>query len=239
MLAEYTAAVLADDPEFYWQCQDAALPLTDSSGNSFPSNGSTQAGDISFQLAGPCGDDFAIGFAGGFANANAARNAVPLTSVNNFTLEWWVYYISRERLHLYDRGLLQQRLLLGILPRRRYPHLGRGCSASRELREHPTDERLVSSGGGQESGHLGVLLRRGGGYRERLSALPVAPTTQTLIGYIGSAMVYRTAPPCGLRYGADSRADRGSLRGCQRAASTDSDRWRKRAQALPARRPGG
>jgi len=90
-LADYTEEVLADDPEFYWPCQEAAGALVDASGNGFDTNGSGNLGELSYGLPGPCGDDDAIAWDDGQTDAHRSRNAVPFVAVDNITLEWWLY----------------------------------------------------------------------------------------------------------------------------------------------------
>lgn len=94
-VAAYSAEVLADDPEVYWQCQESSGAFIDSSGNGLDSNGVTNAGDLTYGLPGPCGDDVAVEWAGAAGSPTGRfRNAKPFAAVDNITLEMWFWPIT-------------------------------------------------------------------------------------------------------------------------------------------------
>jgi hypothetical protein len=78
--AEYVAAVLADSPKAFWQCQDASGGAVDSIAGA---DMSTVTGTPDYQQPGPM-DDFSIRLLGGEKIAHTGPVSVV---TNNFTLE--------------------------------------------------------------------------------------------------------------------------------------------------------
>lgn len=95
--AAYVAAVLADTPVAFWECQDSSGLPVDSSGNGL--NMTASGGTPVYQQQGPFTSDYAIRL----ADAYYTRPAVT-TATDNFTMECWVSPLAEGT---YGGGLIR------------------------------------------------------------------------------------------------------------------------------------